>query len=158
MLLGALIWLIAAIVLAVIEMLTVDLIFIMLASAAMGAAITSWLLPDGPYNLWIEVGVFAVTSILLLALVRPFFKRKLDASQTKTKTNVYALEGQKVKILNTVTEHSGQVRLSGEVWSARTEEETQIRPGQDAWVERIDGATAVITTQAPTSTELEGTN
>lgn len=149
----AIIWLIAAIVLAVIEMLTVDLIFIMLSVAALGAGLTSCFLPNTSNSLWIEFGVFIFISILLLLLVRPYFKKKLLKIQTKVKTNVYALEGQSVKILSTVSKHNGQVRLSGEVWSARTDEKSEIRPGQDAWVERIEGATAVITTVEPSNTE-----
>lgn len=138
------IWLLAALVLAVIEMLTVDLIFIMLAAGALGAAIGAWLLPDTGYSIAIEVGIFCLISVLLLALVRPFFKKKLAKTQPQVDTNVYALVGKPAKVIETVTAHCGLVRLAGEVWTARTEEANPISPKTQVWVDRIEGATAVV--------------
>jgi membrane protein implicated in regulation of membrane protease activity len=44
-----------------------------------------------------------------------------------------------------VTAHAGRVKLSGEIWSARTfDENVIVEPGQKVGVAEIDGATAVV--------------
>jgi len=57
-------WLGAALVMGVIETLTVDLTFLMLAGGALGGAAAAAL--GGP--LWVQALVFAVVSVLLLVL------------------------------------------------------------------------------------------
>jgi len=48
-------------------------------------------------------------------------------------------------VLERVTAHAGRVKLSGEVWSARSVEEAAvIEPGHKIGVAEIDGATAVV--------------
>lgn len=148
-------WFIAAIALVVVELLTVDLVFAMLSAGAAAAGIASLFLDSSSYATWIEIGVFAAVSILLLLLVRPWFKKRLALTQPQVTTNVYALHGQPVTVLRTVTDTAGQVRLSGEVWSARTQEKHEILPGTAAWVSEISGATAMVVTQAP---NIEKTN
>src|SRR5690625_7408372 len=62
------IWLAIALLFAVVEMLTLDLIFAMLAGGAIFGMLNS--LVGG--NVWIQVVVFAVASFLLLVLLRPW--------------------------------------------------------------------------------------
>ncbi|MDK8300445.1 MAG: NfeD family protein, partial [Actinomycetaceae bacterium UMB1218B] len=66
-------------------------------------------------------------------------------SQTNVKTNVHALIGRQVDVIETVNASSGRVKLDGEVWSARTIDEKPLLVGEHAYVCEIDGATAVVT-------------
>jgi membrane protein implicated in regulation of membrane protease activity len=48
-------------------------------------------------------------------------------------------------VLDRISEHHGQVKLDGEVWSARPLNEHDVyEPGEQVTVMRIDGATAVV--------------
>jgi membrane protein implicated in regulation of membrane protease activity len=59
--------------------------------------------------------------------------------------NVRALIGGKATVLSTVDESGGQVKLNGEVWSARAFDDQQvIQPGTPVTVMEISGATAIV--------------
>jgi membrane protein implicated in regulation of membrane protease activity len=137
----ALLWLIAALGLAGAEVLTGDLFLLMLGGGALAAAGTSWLF-DWP--VWADGLVFLVVSVLLLVLVRPALRRRMLSSQIP-ETPVAALEGKSALVLDRITAHQGQVKLEGEVWSARPLNEGDVyNPGDQVTVLRIDGATAVV--------------
>jgi membrane protein implicated in regulation of membrane protease activity len=88
--------------------------------------------------------VFAVVSVLLLVLVRPAL-RKHFLSGTGLPDPAKALEGKSALVLDRVGRHEGQVKLDGEVWTARPYNENDVyEPGDHVTVVHIDGATAVV--------------
>ncbi len=136
----ALIWLIAALALAGAEALTGDLSLLMLGGGALAAAGSSLVFDD----LWIHGAVFAVVSVLLLVLVRPALRRHFVEGRGLPEP-VKALEGKAALVLDRVGRHEGQVKLDGEIWTARTLNETDVfEPGDHVTVVKIDGATAVV--------------
>ncbi|MCV7226823.1 NfeD family protein [Mycolicibacterium komossense] len=138
---AALIWFIVAVGLAGAEALTGDMFLLMLGGGALAAAGSSAIF-DGP--LWVDGAVFLVVSLLLLALVRPSLRRRLT-SATALETGIEALEGKKALVLDQVTQHHGQVKLEGEVWTARPLNDHDVyQPGDQVTVMHIDGATAVV--------------
>ncbi|KUH94157.1 hypothetical protein AU190_13020 [Mycolicibacterium acapulense] len=137
---AALIWLIAALALAGAEALTGDLFLLMLGGGALAAAGSSLIFDD----LWVHGAVFAVASILLLVLVRPALRRHFQAG-TGLPDPAKALEGKSALVLDRVAQHEGQVKLDGEVWTARPLNENDVyEPGDQVTVVQIDGATAVV--------------
>ena len=135
-----LIWLIAALGLAGAEALTGDLFLLMLSGGAL-AAVGSNLIFD---NYVIDGIVFAVVSVLLLVLVRPALKRRFTQG-TGLLDRPKELEGKSALVLDTVGRHAGQVRLDGEVWTARPLNDNDVyEPGDHVTVVHIDGATAVV--------------
>jgi membrane protein implicated in regulation of membrane protease activity len=135
-----LIWLIAALGLAGAEALTGDLFLLMLSGGALAAA-GSNLIFD---NYVIDGAVFLVVSILLLALVRPVLRRRFAAGPG-VPDRPQALEGKSALVLDRVGRHEGQVKLDGEVWTARPFNDNDVyEPGDHVTVVRIDGATAVV--------------
>ena len=155
-------WIGAALVLGVIETLTVDLTFLMFAGGAVGGAIAAAL----GASFLVQVIVFAVVSALLLAAVRPWAKWQLLSTTPDMRTNASALIGREATALTVIDERGGRVRLGGEEWSARLADEarpaappaqrgytapvralpgpTRIEPGTDVRVTAIDGAIAVV--------------
>ncbi|HLV05815.1 NfeD family protein [uncultured Georgenia sp.] len=134
-------WLGAALVLGVVEMLTVDLIFLMFAGGALAAGGAALL--GAP--LWAQVLAFAVVSAVLLVAVRPWALRYLKRSTPDTVTNVAAHVGRTAEVLIDVTDRAGRVKLVGEVWTARAAEPGTVLPaGTTVQVVRIEGATAVV--------------
>ncbi|WP_102140987.1 NfeD family protein [Mycobacterium hubeiense] len=136
-----LIWLILALVLAGAEALTGDMFLLMLSGGALAAAGSSWAF-DWP--IWADGAVFLVVSILLLVLVRPALRRRFTASQGLPEP-AKALEGKSALVLDRVARHEGQIKLDGEVWTARPLNDDDVyEPGDHVTVVQIDGATAVV--------------
>jgi membrane protein implicated in regulation of membrane protease activity len=123
------------------EALTGDMSLLMLSGGALAAAGSSWLL-DLP--LWADGAVFGVVSLLLLVLVRPVVRRRLTGGAGLLDP-VKALEGKPALVLEPVSRHHGQVKLDGEVWTARPYQDDEVyQPGDQVTVMHIDGATAVV--------------
>lgn len=137
----ALIWLIAALALAGAEALTGDLFLLMLSGGALAAAGSAAVF-DWP--IWTDGAVFLVVSMLLLVLVRPALRRRFAAG-TGLPEPMKALEGKSALVLGRVARHEGQVKLEGEVWTARPLDDDDVyEPGDHVTVMHIDGATAVV--------------
>jgi len=137
---AALIWLIVGVLLIAAEVLTADLTLALLGVAALGAAGTA---AFGAPAL-AQVAVFGVVAVGLVTLARPVLRRRLHGAP-HTPTNIEALVGTKAIVVATVDAHGGQVKLAGEIWSARAYDETQqLEPGRSVTVMDISGATAVV--------------
>lgn len=145
------IWLAIALLFAVVEMLTLDLIFAMLAGGAIFGMLTS--LVGG--NVWIQVVVFAVASLLLLVLLRPWGLRLLFRKGPLIPTGADAHVGRPAIVVSEVSTTGGRVKLMGEVWTARSEINTVLPVGIAVTVVRIDGATAIVAATA--DKPIEGT-
>ena len=132
-------WLAAGGALLVAEMLTVDLLFASLAFSAFMAAIANAL----GYNMAVQGFTFGVAAILSLFILRPIALKHLKKTTPNFETNVDALVGADALALTDVNDMSGQVKLNGETWSARTQS-GEIPSGSRVEVLSIEGATAVI--------------
>jgi len=133
-------WLGAALVFGILEMLSLDLVLIMIAGGSIAGAIASAL--GAP--VWLQFVIAAVAAVLLLATLRPFLLRRLRERTPLEETNAAALVGKPAVVVSTVTLEGGRVKLHGEVWSARADSSRSFTPGTPVRVARIDGATAVI--------------
>jgi membrane protein implicated in regulation of membrane protease activity len=144
-------WLGLAVVLAVVEMLSLDLVLLMFALGALAAGAAAGL--GAP--VWVAMPIFAVVSLLLLFLVRPSVVAKLHAGPT-LQTGHANLIGATGVVVEPVDGRQGRIQLRGELWSARTELGAAFDTGADVLVTRIDGATAVVTsaTASPHSEEF----
>jgi membrane protein implicated in regulation of membrane protease activity len=139
----ALIWLVIGIVLVGSEVLSGDFVLLMLGIGALAAAASSELTG----NVFIDVVVFAVASVGLLFLARPALKRRFLAGPG-VQTNTDALIGAQAVAISTVDSETGQVKLAGEVWSARSYlGHEPIPPGTKVTVVEIAGATAVVSAE-----------
>ena len=135
-----LIWVIVAGVLAAVEVATLTLVLGMMSVSAAGAAVVAAL--GAPPA--VQVAVFAGGSVVLLALVRPVARRHRHMPAA-IRTGAAALVGRRGTALTQIDQHGGQVRIGGEVWTARSYDETQvIRAGASVDIAQIDGATAVV--------------
>ena len=141
-------WLGAALVLGVVEMLTVDLVFVMFVGGALAAMVVALLgLPA-----WVQVMTFALVSWALLQVARPAAKAWIESSTPDTKTNVDALIGRNARVVHEVTEETGRVKFSGEVWTARSARRGEVfAVGEDVVVTAINGAIAMVARPEPPS-------
>lgn len=135
------IWLVAGVLLAAAEALVGEFFLLMLAG---GALVTAGFSAVTDVPVWVDAIVFGVVSLALVLGVRPALLRRFDQPPLKL-TNVAALTGKKALVLEEVAEHRGQVKLDGDVWTARPLDVTEVYPpGTTVTVMEIDGATAVV--------------
>jgi membrane protein implicated in regulation of membrane protease activity len=136
-----LLWVGGALVLGLLELTSLDFVFAMLVAGALSAGLVAGI----GFGFTVQALVFTGVSVLGLVVVRPYMKRWADRSAPDQPTNVDALAGRGAVTLTVVDERSGQVKLSGETWSARTADRgVRIEPDADVVVVRIEGATAVV--------------
>jgi membrane protein implicated in regulation of membrane protease activity len=133
-------WMIAAGLLAVGEMFTLSFFLGPVAVAAVTAAIVA-LAGGGVALQWI---VFIAMSAASLAVLRPIARRHLRTPM-QLRTGTAALVGAPAIVLERVDGHGGQVKVRGEIWSARSfDEDEAYEPGTRVEVLKIDGATALV--------------
>lgn len=134
-------WLLAALVLGVLELLTGGtLVLFMLAGGAVAGSLTA-AVTENPFLPWV---VFSVVSVGLLVVVRPI-AQKHSRQPLELRSGVDRLLGQEAEVVSAVDGHDGRVKLHGEIWSARAFDGTStFVPGQSVQVLQIDGATALV--------------
>jgi membrane protein implicated in regulation of membrane protease activity len=133
-------WLVAAAALGIPLVVTAMPEFGMLAVGAVAAAIASGLGAD----VVLQVLVFVVVSVALLAVVRPIAARHRQ-DRPQLVTGVEALKGRQAVVLERVDGSGGRIKLAGEVWSARSLDGGRAYDvGQEVDVVDIEGATAIV--------------
>ena len=138
-------WILGALVCGIVEVMAVSFVFLMFAIGALAAGIAG----ACGANLTIQVIVFIVVSIALLVILRPFLKGRIDRSSAYVPSNTDGLIGKTGYVTEVVGERHGRIQFSGGEWSARTEGPT-LPVGAEVRVDRIDGATAVVSAVEPT--------
>jgi membrane protein implicated in regulation of membrane protease activity len=134
------IWLILAAVLGVAEIMTTTLAFGLLAVAAGAAAIVGGVGLALPFQLI----AFVLAAGAGLGIVRPLAVRHIRQPPL-LKTGTSALVGRSAIVTEEVTALDGRVRIGGDLWSARSYDESSVIPeGSKVDVLAIEGATALV--------------
>jgi membrane protein implicated in regulation of membrane protease activity len=134
-------WLALAVALGVLELVSLDLFLIMLAGGAVIGALTALL--GGPLAL--QVVLALITSVALLAVIRPNVVRRLHSGPT-LRTGAEALIGKRARVLREMAHGTpGRVKIGGEEWTAEPyDEDDRIEAGEVVDVVQIKGATAYV--------------
>ena len=135
------VWLVAMIVLLIIEGIVPGLVSIWFAIGAFAAMISAIL--GAP--LWLQVLWFLAVSILTLCLTRPFAKKYVNSRATPT--NADMLIGKECVVTEEIDNvlGTGAVTVGGKVWTARTEEpDGKAETGKVMTVVRIDGVKLIV--------------
>ncbi|WP_347057153.1 NfeD family protein [Blastococcus sp. HT6-30] len=136
-----LLWLIGAGALAVGEMLTLDLVLLMLAGGALGGMTVALL--GGALAL--QVATFIVVSGVLLVLVRPLAKKQLTDRTPLQLDGVDTLIGKTAQVTEHVDVSGGRIRLGADEWSARSQHSAEsFDVGKTVRILQVEGATAVV--------------
>jgi membrane protein implicated in regulation of membrane protease activity len=141
----AALWLIVGVLLVAAELLSGQFVLLMLGGGALAAAGASFLVPDTP----VVGGVtFAIAAVLLLFAARPALRHRLERGLSdQAPLHSRALVGRGAVVVTRVDGHGGQVRIGGELWSARAlDDHDVIEEGTAVTVMQISGATALVVT------------
>ena len=123
------IWLIAAIVLVIIELLTAGFGVICFAVGALFSALAAFL---GVDSLVWQLLIFAVASVLCFIFLRPVVLRFLDKKSKDVKTNADALIGKTAIVSETIdsSANQGRVAVDGDDWKAVSADGSVINKGE----------------------------
>ncbi len=146
------IWLIAAGIFLIGEMITNGFLIFWLGLGALLAMLVSFITD----NLIIQTAVFVVSSTLLIIFTKPLLKKFTKKDKTVV-TNAFSIVGKKALVLQDInsTLGTGQIKVDGQVWSAKTETEEFIPKGAEVLILKIDGVKTVVTTNLQAKVEQE---
>ena len=125
-------WLIAAIILVVIEIATAGFGTLCFAFGALASALAGYM---GLSFTW-QLAIFAVVSLLAFIFVRPFAMRFLEKKSGEVKTNADALIGKSGMVTEEIdhTRQLGRVKVDGDEWKAITEDGHSIAAGTEVTI------------------------
>ncbi len=134
-------WLIAAGVFFIIEMATVGFLVFWLGIGSLLAMVTSF----ATDSFIIQLIVFLITSTLLLVFTRPLVNKFIKVPK-EVKTNAYSIIGKKGIVISKINniEGNGQIKIDGDVWSAKSADDTDIPKDTEIEIVEIDGVKAVV--------------
>lgn len=137
-------WLIAAIVLVIVEICTAGFGALCFA---LGAAFSSLVSGLGGNLTW-QVLTFVVVSLLTFIFLRPVVVRFLDKKSKDVKTNAEAIIGRKGIVSERIdaSQHTGRVAIDGDDWKAVSEDGSVIEKGTDVEIIKLD---SIIVTVKP---------
>ncbi len=135
------VWLALILVFGIVEIVTVQFLFLMLAAGSLAGLIAG--LFSVPW--WGQVLIASAVALLLIFAVRPSLVRRLGRGGDPTLSNLEALIGLTGIVTTDYAGNVGHVKLSnGETWTARVSADRPLVDGERVVVAAIDGATAVV--------------
>lgn len=139
-------WLIVAVLAFILEAMTAGLTTLWFGVSALVVSLLSALLggvfKDAGWFIIVQLVVFVALSALLLVLTRPISKKLMKPKET----NAPAVIGKRAVVLERIDniEGSGQIKLNGNVWTARSENDDVIEKGEMVEVKAIAGVSAIV--------------
>lgn len=136
------VWLIIAGVCLIIEIATVGFLVFWFAVAALITCILSLFIP----NVIAQTVIFILISVLLILFTKPLTDKITKKDNVVTNSNkVIGKEGTVTKEINSSTGSIGQVKVSGDTWSAIAQNSNDPIPvGSTVKVLNIDGVKLIV--------------
>ncbi|MGE5328382.1 MAG: NfeD family protein [Deltaproteobacteria bacterium] len=133
-------WLILAGLLFVGEIVTAGFILFWFGVSAVIAAILSF----AGVSLYIQGTVFVLAAAILIIFTRPLTKGLLKPKDNPT--NVFAIVGKKGMVIQEINnvQGLGQVKISGEVWSAEAEDGAGIPVDTQVEIVKVEGVRVIV--------------
>ncbi len=134
------VWLALLLIFSIAEAATVGLTSVWFAIGSLGALICA--LAGG--NIWLQVGIFIVLSLVCLVALRPLAKKYLN--NRVEATNADRVIGQEAQVTQNIDNIRGMgaVTIGGIPWTARSEHDTPISAGSMVRVLRIEGVKVIV--------------
>jgi membrane protein implicated in regulation of membrane protease activity len=135
-----LLWVLAAVGLAVAELFTSSFFLIMFSIGAVAAAAAAAL--DAPVT--VQALLFVIVSLIATVGLRPTLRRYFGRDPGEP-TPAAEIAGSEAVVLERVDADGGMVKIDGEYWRARALDASQVmEPGERVHVVEIKGVTAMV--------------
>lgn len=134
-------WLIISGIFFIFEMITVGFLVFWLGIGALLAMLTS-LFTD---NIIIQMVVFVISSSILLFFTKPFVDKYVHSKNAEA-TNAFSIIGKKGIVIEAIdlAKGTGQIKVEGEVWTAKTINEDILAKDTEVEIASIDGVKACV--------------
>lgn len=135
------IWLVLSGIFIILEIVSIGFFIFWFAIGALITMIASIFID----NIAVQLTIFIISSTVLLFATKPFVNKFLDKDKN-VKTNAFSIEGKigKVTVDIEPIEGKGQIKIGGEVWSAKSESNDIIPKNTEVVIEKIDGVKAIV--------------
>ena len=129
-------WLAAVILFVIVEASTAALVSIWFVGGSIAAMVAALLGASLP----VQIVLFFVVSVAMLALLRPFIRRFVHPKITRT--NAARLIGRQALVTETIDNlrETGAVRIDGVLWTAKSVSGEQIPEGTKVDILRLEGS------------------
>lgn len=142
------VWALAILVFGILEAITAQLVSIWFVLGSIGALIATWCGGE----LWVQILVFIAVSIVALIVTKPLVKKYIRPKMQKTNADrCIGSEGLVTEEINNLAA-TGQVKVNGNVWTARSTENEIIPEGTVITVDSIEGVKLLVTSAKTTVT------
>lgn len=133
-------WLIASGIFFVGEIITVGFLLFWFGVAGLITMVVSFFTS----NIIIQSVVFLVTSVILILSTKPFVKKFVNKETIVT--NVNSLIGKKAIVIQEINnlQGTGQIKISGEIWSAQNESDSIISENQEVEIIKVEGVKLIV--------------
>lgn len=138
-------WLVAVVLLAIIEIVTFQLVAIWIAIAGVVALVADTL----GCPIWIQFVIFIVVSAVLVILTRPICRKFLTVKRVNTNADRHI---GKIAVVSEDIDNlaqTGRAEISGIPWMARSADNSVIKAGESVRVERIEGVKLIVSKYGP---------
>ena len=130
-------WLLIIILLAILEVVTINLVSIWFIISAIVSLFLSFAID----SFYIQFAVFVGLGIILMLLTRPYLVKKL--SKKKVRTNFDRIIGKEGLVTEKITKLKvGEVKVDGKRWSAISKDVIDV--GSTVIIEDIDGVKLIV--------------
>ena len=139
----AIFWLVVMIVFLILEMITISLVSIWFVGGSLAALLTTFVTD----NVWIQIAVFALVSLVLLLAVRPIAAKLTGKNLSKVVSGAQALVGKRAVVTQDIDNlgSRGEVQVNGQLWSARAvKDRDTFRKDEVVVIRKIDGVKLLV--------------
>lgn len=135
------IWLIISGFFIILEIITTGFLVFWFALGALVAMIFSLFI----HSVVVQTAIFLISSTILLFATKSFANKVLKSDES-VKTNAFSIEGKVGKVIKDIEpiEGTGQIKVNGEVWSAKSYNDTYISKDTEVTIEKIDGVKVIV--------------
>lgn len=139
------VWLAVAVLLAVVEVATTQLVSLWFVIGAAVTAVCSATFLEGQL-LW-QIIIFIAVSAVALILTRPLVKKLKNENKVSTNSDRNIGKTGVVIVEINPSDGTGQVKIGTEKWSAKSVDGSVIKEGTNISVEAIEGVKLVVKVQ-----------
>lgn len=133
-------WAVAIVAFAILEAVTTQLVSVWFIVGSIAALITKWFGAPFYLQLIVFVGISAITLILTRPLIKKHLKPKTEPTNADRVIGQTAVVTERIDNLSA----SGFVKVDGQVWSARSSDDSVIEEGKQVEIQRIDGVKLIV--------------
>ncbi len=135
------IWLIVAGFFMILEIVTTGFLVFWFSVGALIAMLASLFID----SVITQACIFTVSSVILIFATKPFVE-KITKNDITVKTNVRSIEGKVGKVTHTIEplDNKGQIKVNGESWSAKSNDDSVIEKGTEVIIVKVEGVKAIV--------------